>query len=135
MAPEQALAAAPHQASDWYSVGVVLYAALAGTPPFVGTAEEIIAQKLATDPVPPGQRARNVPADLESLCMSLLARSPELRPTGPEILRRLGLSNVGFNEVARMHAHAAPALVGRETHLRALAGALQATDSGDQVVL
>ena len=73
MAPEQARAAVPHQASDWYSVGVVLYAALTGSPPFVGTPEEIIAQKLAANPVPPSQRARDVPADLESLCMSLLA--------------------------------------------------------------
>src|SRR4029079_14205392 len=102
MAPEQALAAAPHQASDWYSVGVVLYAALAGTPPFVRPAEEIIAQKLATDPVPPGQRARDVPADLESLCMSLLARNPELRPTGPEILRRVGFSKLGFYATERV---------------------------------
>lgn len=135
MAPEQALAAAPHEASDWYSVGVVLYAALAGTPPFVGTAEEIIAEKLAADPVPPSQRAGNVPADLESLCMALLARDPQLRPTGPEILRRLGVSNIGFNDGARSHTQAAPALVGRDTHLRALEEALQVTDSGDQVVL
>jgi tetratricopeptide (TPR) repeat protein/predicted Ser/Thr protein kinase len=135
MAPEQALAAAPHQASDWYSVGVVLYAALTGSLPFVGKPDQLLAQKLAGRPPPPAQRARDVPADLDALCLSLLAPDPEQRPTGPEILRRLGGSHAGSNDVARLRAHAASALVGRDAHLRALEDALRATDAGGQVVM
>ncbi len=135
MAPEQALRAAPHPASDWYSVGVMLYAALAGARPFVGSASEIIAQKLADDPVPPSQRGCGVPADLESLCLALLSRAPERRPTGTEILRRLGGSPDGLNEVTRARMHTGPALVGRETHLQALGAALDATDADGQVAV
>lgn len=135
MAPEQARAADPHEASDWYSVGVVLYAALTGSLPFVGGSEELMAQKLAGDPVPPRERARGVPADLDALCLALLAPVPEARPTGLEILRRLGASHGGSNDVARLRAQVASALVGRETHLRALEAALRATDAGGQVVM
>ena len=135
MAPEQALSAAPHQASDWYSVGVVLYAALTGSPPFVGAPREIIRRKLETDPEPPSHRAQDVPEDLESLCMSLLARVPELRPTGPEILRRLGGMSAASTDVARARAQAASVLVGRDPHLRALGAALDDTDTRGQVVV
>jgi hypothetical protein len=135
MAPEQALSAAPHPASDWYSVGVVLYTALAGAHPFVGPANEIIAQKLSADPVPPHQRARDVPADLESLCLSLLSRAPEKRPAGAEVLRRLGAPPDGPSEVTRARAQAGTALVGREAHLQALGAAVEATDVSGQVAV
>ena len=135
MAPEHALSAAPHPASDWYSVGVVLYAAFAGHHPFVGSPNEIIARKLAADPVPPSQRGCDVPADLESLCLALLSRVPEMRPTGSEILRRLGASPDALNEVKLARMQMAPALVGRETHLQALGAALDATDAGGQVAV
>src|SRR6185436_16526977 len=107
---------------------------LVGARPFVGSTQEIIAQKLADDPVPPSQRGCDVPADLESLCLALLSRVPDARPTGTEILRRLGGWLDGLNTVplARLQTGA---LLGREMHLQALASALEATDAGGQVAV
>ena len=135
IAPEQLLAADPHPASDWYSVGVMLYAALAGVHPFVGTAEQIYTTKLAVDPTPPRKRASGVPEDLDALCMALLSRVPEMRPTGPEILARLGRPFAAKNDGSRPRALATRKLVGRETHLRELRTALDATQSAGQIVV
>lgn len=85
MSPEQALALPGSPASDWYSVGVMLYQALAGELPFTGTAIEIMAGKQTGAPPPLG----DVPADLEELCAGLLDPDPETRLGGEEVLRRL----------------------------------------------
>jgi eukaryotic-like serine/threonine-protein kinase len=90
MSPEQALAEKLSPASDWYSVGVVLYEALVGGLPFVGSSVNVLTMKTVGDPVPPSERVADVPPDLDSLCRDLLSRDPERRPGAPEILRRLG---------------------------------------------
>ena len=129
MAPEQALMAAPHPAFDWYSVGVVLYYVLTGSFPFSGSPEAIVEQKKLADPVPPGRRAADVPPDLEALCMSLLARVPEQRPTGAAILTQLGASQGALSRAQK----AVNALVGREGHLSVLCAAAQAISPGGQL--
>ncbi|MFN1222300.1 protein kinase domain-containing protein, partial [Enterococcus faecium] len=79
IAPEVAAGAAPTPASDWYAVGVMLYEALTGAPPFVGTAEEILRSKQHTSPLPVRERAPNAPVDLAELCDRLLDRDPQKR--------------------------------------------------------
>lgn len=131
MAPEQASGSAPHPASDWYSVGVVLYQALYGCLPFVGSAEEIIAQKTFMDPVAPRERAAGLPHDLESMCLSLLARDPTRRPSAAEIRRRLG----ALQDRMPPQKQARHELVGREPHLNALREAAEVTSAGGQLVV
>jgi serine/threonine protein kinase len=133
MSPEQAVADEPTTASDWYSVGVVLYEALAGRPPFVGTSFEVLTMKTSGEPIPPCECVTGVPEELDSLCRALLDRDPEKRPTGPEILRRLGATR-SFRPIPSLPPAAeggkAPTLVGRETHLRALRDAFEQVLAG-----
>ncbi len=90
MSPEQGLGQPLSPASDWYSVGVMLYAALTGRVPFDGPPMHVLLNKTEVDPISPAAMAPGVPADLEALCMKLLARDPQARPTGRDILRQLG---------------------------------------------
>jgi hypothetical protein len=87
MAPEQAAGRPVGPEADWYSVGVVLYQALTGHMPFVGSPPEVLLQKQLKDPPPP----QSGMPDLDALCMDLLSRDPAGRPSGGEVLRRLKL--------------------------------------------
>ena len=89
MSPEQAMARPLTEASDWYSVGVMLYEALAGSRPFRGTFEQVIAAKQVEEPPPPSERVEGVSEPLEALCMDLLRLEPGERPGGEQILSRL----------------------------------------------
>lgn len=88
MSPEQALSRPPGPSSDWYSMGVMLYQALTGELPIDGTPIEIMMRKQRRRPP---RRVRGAPADLSSLCVSLLAVDPAARPTSAEIMRVLAV--------------------------------------------
>src|SRR5262249_33616212 len=115
-------------ASDWFSVGVLLFLALTGRHPRTcpGFAE--------ADGVPlaPQELAASVPDDLNRLCVALLQPRPEDRPHASVILRWLG------NEPERPGpAPFAPAprglLVGREPQVAALEDAFGAARAGRTV--
>jgi hypothetical protein len=119
MAPEQGTGAALTAASDWYSVGIMLYEALTGRVPYLGRLSEIMNKKRCLDPPPPMLYGESVPADLDALCMDLLARAPEHRPSGDEVLTRLG---GGRSSAPRLPQGAAEPelLVGRTRQLAVL---------------
>jgi serine/threonine protein kinase len=89
MAPEQAAMRDAGPAADFYALGVILYEALAGQLPVTGRLAEIVERKQVEEPPPPGT-VRPVPADLDALAQDLLRIDPARRPSGEEILRRLG---------------------------------------------
>ena len=134
MAPEQARAGVePSPASDWYSVGVTLYAALAGQRPFRGSARQVLEDKQARDPPWPSAIRENVDANWERVAMGLLRRDPSQRFDGEQILRVAALRNerVDARAPAIEGGDASDtAMVGRERHLTVLREAFAKTKAG-----
>ena len=135
MAPEQADGAAV-PASDWYAVGVMLYQALTGIRPFDGHVAYVLMEKQRRDPVPPSlvDTGLTVPADLEALCMALLARDPRVRPTGAEVLARLAGESAQVPEIRLAMAELDAALIGRAAEMEAMRAAWARTAPGHPVV-
>ena len=86
------------------------------------------------EPPPPRQLLPDLPEDLDALCVDLLRRHPESRPTGRDVLRRLGSVPVDLGtSPSRSSSGQAIPLIGREPHLEALADAFAAVRRGRTV--
>lgn len=82
MSPEQVAAGRVHvdHRTDIYSLGVTLYELLTLTPAFAGrNREQIMAQILQKDILPPRRVNRRVPVDLDTICMKAVERDPDRR--------------------------------------------------------
>ncbi|MBI4511059.1 MAG: AAA family ATPase [Deltaproteobacteria bacterium] len=136
MAPEQAAAGSVGPEADWYSVGVLLYEALVGAPPFAGTAMRVLMDKQRTDPTPPRELVPTVPEDLSALCMDLLHVDPANRPGRRVILRRLGSPpTTGQHERPDPSSESQSfSFVGRAEEMASLRAAYQEARAGRPVV-
>jgi serine/threonine protein kinase/tetratricopeptide (TPR) repeat protein len=138
MAPEQCAKRPVSAQADWYAVGVMLFQALVGRLPFVGSPARILADKQRLDPPAPSQLISGVPPDLDALCIDLMRLRPEDRPSGPEVLARLGrtrvLSSTGALPAA-VRVPRPPTLIGRRAHLAALHDAFETARRGEGVTL
>lgn len=123
MSPEQARAAPLTPASDWYAVGVMLYQALTGQLPFHQSRSVVLWAKQDRDAPAPIERIPGVPEDLNQLCVRLLCRDPEARPSGPEILAALAEgdepSSITLPAVPSSVPEG-PTFIGRDRHLAEL---------------
>lgn len=131
MSPEQACGGQIGPASDWYTVGEMLYQLLTGAPPYAGLGLlALLAAKKEELPELPSRRVAAIPLDLQSLCMDLLSRDPCKRPSGPEILERLGSRERGSLPEDR-----SALFLGRDNELRVLQRAFSAIENGRPVVV
>lgn len=80
--PEQALAA-PGKIdfrTDIYSVGILMYEMLTGSPPFNdGTDIEILKKQIGTVPAAPREVNKNIPAGVDQIIMHALEKNPNNR--------------------------------------------------------
>ncbi|HSR96120.1 MAG TPA: AAA family ATPase, partial [Kofleriaceae bacterium] len=132
MAPEQALGKRVGPAADWYAAGVLLYQALTGHLPFIGSLFELTAQKQRGPAAPPSALVPGLDRAWSDLCVALLAPEPAARPTAGEILLALGDDAVPAS--VPQAAYRAP-FVGRGRELEALARALDDTRTGKPVAV
>ena len=90
MSPEQAEGLAIAAASDWYSVGAMLFEALTGKLPFEGNARDVLWKKVHEDGPDPRIHDRELPTDLAELCCGLLKRDPAARLRYEDLTRVVG---------------------------------------------
>ncbi len=97
LAPEQAMGGRVDGRADLYALGCVLFALLAGHPPFRGATAVATMMMHGGDPVPDVRELRpDTPAWLAGLVTALLAKDPADRPAG------------AASVVAALERHAAP---------------------------
>jgi eukaryotic-like serine/threonine-protein kinase len=89
MAPEQAMGQAVDARTDLYAVGAIAFEMLTGRLPFEApTPFEIVTKHLREPPPHPSSLEQSVPAALNDLVVSLLAKEPQRRPGTAQLVRR-----------------------------------------------
>ncbi len=90
LAPEQITDSHVDERTDLYSVGVVLFELLTGTPPHTGPDAAAVAYRHAeADVPPPSSRAPGVPPALDRLVVAATRRSPDRRPPSTAVFLAL----------------------------------------------
>ena len=79
MSPEQLKGEEPTPRSDLYSVGILLYHCLTGSPPFSGDAGSVARQQIHKAPPPPSRLNTAISPHLEAVILKALAKDPEDR--------------------------------------------------------
>jgi tetratricopeptide (TPR) repeat protein len=132
--PEQCEGRTLGEASDWYSVGILLYEALTGRRPYRRAALQ--SGEPRRPPTPPKELRPAVPDDLSSICLELLRNDPRDRPSGQEVLRRLtrgAAEPQSTSPLVSGHGRGSSLLVGRRAEVEVLRDAFVRTRRGEAV--
>lgn len=115
MSPEQAMGRPADGRSDVWAIGAMLYEVLTGTRPHAASSTwQLLIATAGSDVEPPRERApeREIPVDLEEICLHALARDPGRRIESARALHReLEAWSAGRREADRRR-QAAEALCG-----------------------
>lgn len=76
MSPEQLQGGEATPRSDVYSVGILLYHCLTGSPPFSGDLESLVSQQLHDQPAPPRELNKEISLHIESVILRALSKDP-----------------------------------------------------------
>jgi serine/threonine protein kinase len=103
MAPEQARGKTVGPASDIHALGMILYEMLTGKGAFSGESDEEIMQLVARlNPMPPTRLVKEIPPDLEMICLRCLAKRPAERyPSAAALAEDLDRFLAGRDVAAR----------------------------------
>jgi eukaryotic-like serine/threonine-protein kinase len=135
IAPEQVSDGRVSPSADWYGFGCLLYEALTGRTPHHGSIMQILLDKQSHPPPPPRALVMSVPPDLDALCVDLLAIDPAARPTGADVLRRLGADDAAASALGSVSAATQTvAFAGRELELARLAECARQVEDGTAAV-
>jgi WD40 repeat protein len=107
VAPEQIAGAEIDGRADIYSLGCVLYECLVGQPPFSGDSDlAVVFAHLESEPPAPSAQRPELPAALDAVIATALAKEPERRYANSRELARAALA-VTVDEASRRLADAA----------------------------
>ncbi|HEX6274141.1 MAG TPA: AAA family ATPase, partial [Polyangiaceae bacterium] len=120
MAPEQGAGSGATPASDWYSLGILLFQSLTGRLPFEGSIAQMFAAKQTREAPRVTELAPETPEDLSALCADLLARDPHRRPDAARLARELGSASAVSSLRDSVPAGPDLELVGRDAELTTL---------------
>src|SRR5207247_10868489 len=80
VAPERVEGKSTTVQSDVYGLGLVLYEALVGKPPFTSSnAAVLLRDHVVRQPVPPSHLRQSLPKELDTVALKALAKQPNLR--------------------------------------------------------
>jgi eukaryotic-like serine/threonine-protein kinase len=102
LAPERAQGFPAGPAGDLYSLGIVAWEALTGTPPFTGTPLEVALAHVNRD-LPP--LPASVPAGLAALVAAMTARNPAERPDSAAVVAQAGQLRAAWPAASMAQPH------------------------------
>ena len=96
MSPEQCLGQPVEARSDLYGLGILLYEALAGSPPFTDkTISAVVIKHATADPPSLAELCADVPLPVIAVINKLLAKKPEDRPATAAAARTMLETSIG----------------------------------------
>ena len=129
LAPERSMGVPASVQSDLYALGCVAVTLLTGKPQFEGTTGQIVLKHLNEPPPRLTLRRADLPAGLEELIGSLLAKDPSMRPLSAEdVVNQLRATRLGQgvgDHAARTAAAVVPSVQDPPTFSEALSATIR----------